>query len=109
MGGRSQSSKMERFGYNSAGNRKPKATNLPTVAGTNTQGQVQTGTNATFTGDGTITVTRAWLRNGVPISGQTAAIYTLAAADSGKTIKFRNIAKSRFGETIVDSAGRVCP
>lgn len=109
MGGRSQERLMERRGINSSGNRKPKMATLPTVAGTNTVGSVQTMTNGTFTGDGTITITRSWLRNGVPIPGQTAATYTLVAGDSGKTIKARNTATSRFGSTIADSVGRVCP
>lgn len=104
--GRSQVQKLERFGFNSAGNRKPRQNALPTVTGTNTVGQILTGVAGTFTGDGTITVTHQWTRNGVPIAGATALTYTLVAADSGKTVRFLSIATSRFGREISASAAR---
>ena len=105
MAGRSQAHKLRHQGVSSAGNRKPKQATVPTVAGTNTVGQTLTGTNGTFTPAGA-TITRQWTRNGVPISGATGATYLLAAPDSGKTIRFLNIAKNRFGTTVSSSAPR---
>lgn len=104
--GRSQELKQERHGTDSSGRTKPKMATLPTVAGTNTVGQTLTGTNGTFSGSGTIVITRQWTRNGQAISGATGATYVLAAPDSGKTIRFQNIGKSQYGEARSDSAAR---
>jgi hypothetical protein len=66
-------------------------------------GETITGTNGTFKGSGTVTITRQWVRQAADgrqtvISGQTGATYVLAEADEGKTIVFQN--------TGTDSAGR---
>jgi len=66
------------------------ATALPTVAGNAVNGQTLTGTNGTYTGAVPLTITRQWLRNGVPIAGQTTITYLLAPADVGKKIAFQN-------------------
>jgi|SRR5215204_1475471 len=100
---RSQRHRLDVQGLTSDGRFKPRAAALPTRTGTVTQGQVQTGVNATFTGSGTVTITRAWVRNNDEISGQTAATYTLAAADAGKRVRFRNKASNLMGTTILDS------
>jgi copper(I)-binding protein len=91
----------------SDGRTVPSTTARPTFSGTNTVGSVQTGVNATFTGSGTITVTRAWVRDNTEIPGQTGATYTLTASDTGKTVRFRNKASNLMGTTTIDSLGRV--
>lgn len=107
MPGRSQRHKIQNQGLNSGGQSMPKMATLPTVSGTNTVGQTLTGTNGTFTGSGTIAITRQWTRNGAPIAGATGATYVLQAGDSGKTIRFQNIARSEYGVQVVsDSAPR---
>jgi hypothetical protein len=59
-------------------------TTLPTITGTAQVGQTLTGTTGTIVG-GTFT-SRRWLRDGVAISGATAATYVVQAADVGKRI-----------------------
>lgn len=109
-GGRSQVLKQERQGIDSSGRFKPRIATLPTFSGTNTQGSLQTGVNGTFTGSGTVVITRQWYRNGLPIPGATAATYTLVAADmGGKIIRFANIARNQYGETVSNSTGRATP
>jgi hypothetical protein len=114
MASRSQRHKVRFQGLDSSGRYVPTPSNKPTFSGTNTVGSVQTGVNATFTGFGTITITRAWVRDNAEIPGATGATYTLQAGDSGKAIRFRNKATSPFGnvdrgEVIVDSAPRTVP
>lgn len=75
----------------------PRPNALPTKSGTATNGQTLTGTNGTFTGMGTITITRQWYRDNDPIVGATNATYVLTAADVGKKIRFANIATSEHG------------
>lgn len=106
MTGRSQRLKRERYGRDSSGRIAPVMATLPTVSGTNTVGQTLTGTNGTFTGGGTIAITRRWTRNGVDISGAIGATYVLQAADSGKTVRFDNIATSEYGTARSSSAAR---
>jgi hypothetical protein len=106
-GGRSQRHRLEYRGIMSDGRTVPSTTARPTFSGTNTVGSVQTGVNATFTGSGTITVTRAWVRDNTEIPGQTGATYTLTASDTGKTVRFRNKASNLMGTTTIDSLGRV--
>lgn len=106
MAGRSQLHAQEHRGTDASGRSKPKVATIPTVAGTNTVGQTLTGTNGTFTGSGTITITRLWSRNGAPISGATGATYVLQAADSGKTVRFHNVGRSQYGEERSASAAR---
>ena len=68
------------------------ATAQPTLGGTATVGQVLTVVPGTWSGGAPTTFTYAWLRcnaNGrlcAPITGATAATYTLIADDSGHTI-----------------------
>jgi hypothetical protein len=94
---RSQIHKKRTQFVTSSGNKLPRTTAVPTVTGTNTVGQTLTGTNATFSGSGTVGVTRQWTRNGSPIPGATGATYELQEADVGKIVRFVNIGSSRFG------------
>lgn len=107
MAGRSQVLKSQRQGRDSSGRIAPSMATLPTVAGTNTVGQTLTGTNGTFDGTATITITRQWTRRGAPISGATGATYVLQEADVGTgTIRFQNIGTSPYGVARSDSAAR---
>jgi hypothetical protein len=105
--GRSQDHLREREGVDSTGytggsTNDPVSLTVPTKSGTAQVGQTLTGVNGTFRGNG-VTITRAWLRNGTPISGATGATYVLAEADLGATIKFRNTATNQFGSAVSDS------
>ncbi len=58
---------------------------VPTVSGTAKVGSVLTATPGTW-GPAPVALTYQWFRTGVAITGATAATYTLAAADLGKTM-----------------------
>jgi hypothetical protein len=80
----------------------PRILTKPTKAGTPTQGQTITGTNGTFKGTGTPTITRQWIRVAASgaqttIAGQTGATYVLAAGDVGKKVIFQNTATDAKG------------
>lgn len=93
---RSQRHLRENYGRDSLGG-APRINAVPTVAGTTTSGQTLTGTNGTFTGMGTITITRQWYRGLNPIIGATNATYVLTGADVGSVIRLSNIARSVHG------------
>lgn len=59
-------------------------TAAPAITGTAQVGQTLTGSDGTIVG-GTF-ASRRWLRDGVAISGATAATYVVQAADVGKQI-----------------------
>jgi len=99
--GRSQEALRRRPGRNdslsvSGTGRHPRILTKPTKAGTATEGETITGTNGTFKGASTVTITRQWIRVAVPsgaqtvIAGQTGATYVLAEADVGNKIIFQN-------------------
>jgi hypothetical protein len=98
---RSQDRLLERDGVNSAGEGLATA-KPPTFSGNLRDGQVLTGVNGQFNGSSS-TVVRAWLRNGTPIAGATGATYTLAVADEGARIRFRNTATNAFRTVVTDS------
>lgn len=86
------------------GGRPPAAcTVLPAITGTLTSGQVQTTTNGTYTGQGSVTFTRRWMRSPTPtkmgdaIAGATGTTYTLAAGDVGKYIYCEVTATDSYG------------
>ncbi len=103
---RSQRHKLEQQGLMSDGRSLPRTTARPTFSGTNTVGSTQTGVNSTFTGSGTITITRAWVRDNAEIAGQTGATYVQSASDTGKAVRFRNKASNNMGTTTIDSLPR---
>ncbi len=51
--------------------------------------------------------TYQWLRNGVPIAGQTATTYTFVAADLGTNVQCRAIGSGAGGATIALSANKL--
>ena len=76
----------------------PAVTTKASISGTATQGQTLTLAAGTHTGSPT--VTQKWLRDGVAISGATAATYVLAAGDVGKRISVEITAVGTYGTLI---------
>jgi hypothetical protein len=110
MPSRSQLHMQQVVNVDASGRRRPFCTVLPTFSGTNTVGSLQTGVDGTWTGSATITITRRWSRNGVPIPGATGSTYTLVAGDSGKAIRFENIARNQYaGDQYAVSLPRTVP
>lgn len=66
----------------------PEATTMPAVRGTVRTGSTVTSTTGTWDTAG-LAFSRQWLRDGVPISGATAASYTLTRADHGHRVAVR--------------------
>jgi hypothetical protein len=57
--------------------------------------------------DSGVTLTYSWLRDGIPIFGETAATYAINQADQGHEITFRVIAqKPGYQDAIKESAAR---
>ncbi len=87
----------------------PAATGLPAIAGTARQGQVLTSTAGAFSGTAPITTSRAWQRCDetgaacAPIASASAATYTLAAADVGRTLRVSVTATNLEGSATVGS------
>jgi hypothetical protein len=69
----------------------------PTIYGDNTFGSTLTTTDGTFTGTAPLTYTYQWLRNGSPISGQTASTYVIGASDSLANITCSVTATNSYG------------
>lgn len=82
----------------------PQITTAPTYSGTVEVGQTVTATEGTETGDGTITTTWQWLRNGVAISEATNSSYTIVSADEGTQLSVRQTATSIYGVASRNSA-----
>jgi hypothetical protein len=75
----------------------PNNTVAPVISGTNTFGSTLTTTDGTFTGTAPLTYTYQWLRNGSPISGQTASTYVIGASDSLANITCSVTATNSYG------------
>lgn len=80
----------------------PSFTVQPSISGTPQVGQTLTGNSGTIT-NGSVSA-RQWLRDGVAISGATAATYALVTADAGKAVTFRVTAAGGGGSTDATSA-----
>lgn len=80
----------------------PVNTVAPVVTGTAQVGETLQGT----TGDwrGSPSYVRAWLRDGTPISGATAATYILVSEDEGAVIAHRVTATNPAGSAVATSA-----
>jgi len=68
-------------------------------------GSVLTRNNGAWRGAAPITITNQWLRNGTPISGQTADTYTVVDADVGATITCSVTATNFVGSTSTATNG----
>lgn len=81
----------------------------PTVGGA-----VRVGSTLTLTGGGfspvPTTVTRQWLRNGVPVAGRTGVSYLLGSSDAGRIITVRMTAtRAGYTDRQVDATGKRVP
>jgi len=75
----------------------PVNTVAPVISGTNTFGSTLTTTDGTFTGTAPLTYTYQWLRNGSPISWQTASTYVIGSSDSLANITCSVTATNSYG------------
>src|SRR4051794_2011569 len=88
----------------------PAPSALPAISGTARAGQILSSTTGTFTGTAPLTYGRTWQRcddtgaNCAAIVGASAATYTLAAADVGKTIRVTVLATNVEGSASATSA-----
>jgi hypothetical protein len=91
----------------------PQNTAVPTVTGTQTEGQTLVGADGAWAGAATIAFTYAWSRCDatggacIPITGATAKTFVLTAADVDKTLRLAVTAKNALGsatETTVPTA-----
>ena len=79
----------------------PSFIDAPSVSGTPMVGETLTGNPGTVS-NGSVSALQ-WLRDGVAISGATAASYTPVLADAGKTVAFRVTAAGPGGTTVATS------
>ena len=82
----------------------PSISGVPTISGTEEQGQTLTATAASHTGNPTPTESWQWERSGVAISGATSSTYVLAALDVGETITVVQTETSAIGSDTAESA-----
>lgn len=83
----------------------PINTVAPSISGAPTQGGTLTGADGTWTSAaGAISYARAWLRDGLAISGATGNTYVLDAADVGAMIGYRVTATNSDGSTQTTSS-----
>ncbi|MFI4993423.1 MAG: choice-of-anchor Q domain-containing protein [Solirubrobacterales bacterium] len=81
----------------------PFATTSPQVSGTAEAGKTLTCTPGAWTGEGTLTYSYEWLRNGVPAGDQSTA-YTIVASDAESQIACRVTVTGTYGSTEATSA-----
>lgn len=84
-------------------NTPPVNTVLPDITGTAQVGQTLNGSTGTWTSKSSITYSRAWLADGVVISGETDATYVPVTGDVGKTITERVTATNANGYAVAVS------
>lgn len=84
----------------------PVNTVAPTApSGTAQVSETLTADDGTWTGTPTPVITRQWLRDDVPIEGETDATYTLVSDDEGAVIKVAVTATNTHGAVTVISPG----
>ena len=79
-----------------AGN-APQLSVAPAITGTAEVGETLTCSSGTFTGDTPISYSYQWFAGGVAIDGATSSTYDLTAAETGKKIMCRVLAKNTAG------------
>lgn len=88
----------------------PRATVAPSVTGTGTIGATLTCSKGNWTGTAPISYSYQWLKNGVAISGQTAATHRIVMAETGRNLSCRvKGANSAGSATSTSTAKRVTP
>jgi len=75
----------------------PAFTSAPTIAGTETVGEVLTATTGTVTGSPAPNKTWQWYRDGIAIAGATATTYTLVVGDATHAITVEETATNSAG------------
>ena len=86
------------------GTPRPYAEARPSISGTAAQGNVLTCNDGVWIPQ-PITITRQWIRDAsTVIAGQTAATYSLAAADVTHTVKCRVTGTNAYDATTTDTA-----
>jgi len=85
----------------------PVNTVLPAITGTVQVAQVLTASNGTWVGDATITYTKQWRSNGVPIVGATANTYTPVAGDVGKYLSCTVTGTNAAGSAVATTASTI--
>ncbi|MDZ5663825.1 Ig-like domain repeat protein [Nocardioides sp. zg-1308] len=83
----------------------PQCTELPAISGTPSLGSRLTGSRGTWSGQGTISYSYAWLRDGVLIPGATSTSYTPTEADLSRDLVFRVTASANgYADGLAHSA-----
>ena len=82
----------------------PAITGVPTISGTEAEGQTLTASPASVTGTPTPTRTWQWERGGTPISGATSISYVLVSADVGQTLTVVQTETNANGADTAESA-----
>lgn len=81
----------------------PANTAAPSISGTTTIGETLTGSDGSWTGAPTPSLSRQWLRDGEPISGATSSTYELVNGDYGAFIAFRVTATNPVDSAVATS------
>jgi hypothetical protein len=87
----------------------PANTAPPTIIGIAAVGQTLTCQPGTWAGQGPITYTFHWQRNGQPIANANTNSYTPSGADAGATITCTVTATNTAGPTTITTSGRTIP
>lgn len=82
----------------------PQNTALPNISGTPSVGSKLTCGDGTWIGDGSLTFTAQWLRDGATIPGASAATFAVAAAEVGHKLTCAVTASSAYGSASATSA-----
>jgi hypothetical protein len=82
----------------------PVITGVPTISGTETEGETLTASPASVAGSPTPARSWQWERTGTPISGATSITYTLQASDVGETITVVQTETNSEGSDTAESA-----
>ena len=82
----------------------PVISGVPTISGTETQGETLTAAAASVTGLPSPSTTWQWERSGTSITGATSATYTLVADDVGETLTVVQTETNTHGSDTAESA-----